>query len=316
MNLIFAGTPEFAAVILSGLLASQHRILAIYTQPDRAAGRGRKLRASAVKILAAQHDLAIVQPHSLRDQTVQQQIASHHADLIIVAAYGMLLPPSILAIPRLGCINVHASLLPRWRGAAPIQRAIEAGDEQTGICIMRMEKGLDTGPILAQRSCPIGDRDTAGVVHDKLAAIGRDLLLEILEPLASAALTETIQDDAIATYAQRLNKSDAYLDWKRNAVTLDRQIRAFNPRPGAWTQWAVAGQPAPTRLRVLLAHPLDLAQTGSEPGAILSVHNGELIVACGDGALALEQVQMAGKRAVSAREFLNARMLNRGDRLQ
>jgi methionyl-tRNA formyltransferase len=320
MKLIFAGTPEFAAVILSGLLASQARIDAVYTQPDRAAGRGRKLRASAVKVLAEQHGVAVAQPRSLRDPQAHLDLRGHAPDLIIVAAYGLLLPPAVLAIPRLGCINVHASLLPRWRGAAPIQRAIEAGDDETGVCIMRMEKGLDTGPVIARRSCAIGERDTAGIVHDKLAAMGRDLLLQTLAPLASGSLTETIQDNSIATYAKRFNNIDARLDWRRDASDLDRQIRAFNPTPGAWTECTGAGRSTPTRLRVLLAHPLPLADarapTRAAAGEVLSARDGELIIACGVGALALEQVQAAGKRAVSAREFVNARSLSRGDRLQ
>ena len=315
MKLIFAGTPEFAAVILSGLLVSPHHIVAAYTQPDRAAGRGRKMRASAVKVMAEQHGVPVLQPHSLRDAHVLRALKDHHADLMIVAAYGLILPPAVLATPPLGCINVHASLLPRWRGAAPIQRAIESGDEETGVCIMRMEKGLDTGPVLARRNCPIGNRDTAGTVHDKLATIGRDLLLQTLEPLAAGTLTATSQDDPIATYAKRFDKAEARLDWRRDAVALDRQIRAFNPVPGAWTEWAGSGQSAPTRLRVLLARPLDLAQTASTPGEVLCAQGDQLIVACGDGALALEQVQAAGKRAVAVHEFLNARPLNRGDRL-
>ena len=316
MKLIFAGTPEFAAVILAGLLASQHRLEAVYTQPDRAAGRGRKLRASAVKELAEQHGVEVLQPCSLRDPAVQENLASYRPDLAIVAAYGLILPPSVLKIPALGCINVHASLLPRWRGAAPIQRAIESGDKQTGVCIMRMEQGLDTGPVLARRSYNIKARDTAGTVHDELAKMGRDLLLETLQPLASASLTETVQDGAIATYATRFDNCDARLDWHHDALALDRQIRAFNPRPGAWTQWTSIGQSTPARLRVLLARPLDMDRGMASPGEVLSVQDGELIVACGTGALALDQLQAAGKRAVSAREFLHARRLRRGDRLQ
>ena len=316
MKLIFAGTPEFAAIILSGLLRSQHQVAAVYTQPDRAAGRGRKLRASAVKELAEQHGVDVLQPLSLRDAAVQEELASYRADLAIVAAYGLILPPAVLESPRLGCINVHASLLPRWRGAAPIQRAIESGDEYTGVCIMRMEKGLDTGPVLKRRSCRIEARDTAGSVHDKLAVMGRDLLLETLAPQSLATLTETIQDDAIAIYAARFNKTDAQLAWDRDACALDRQIRAFNPRPGAWTMRISDSQRTPIRLRILLARPLDLDRASANPGEVLSVQDGELIVACGTGALALEQLQAAGKRAMSAREFVQARGLLRGDRLQ
>jgi methionyl-tRNA formyltransferase len=316
MKLIFAGTPEFAAVILSGLLACQHRTCAVYTQPDRAAGRGRSLRASAVKEIAEQHGLELHQPHNLREPAVQKRLSSYRPDLLIVAAYGLILPPKVLEIPRLGCINVHASLLPRWRGAAPIQRAIEAGDAQTGVCIMRMEKDLDTGPMLARRSCAIGARDTASTVHDKLALMGRDLLLETLLLLDSTTLAETIQDDAIATYATRFNNTDAHLDWSHDAIALDRQIRAFNPWPGAWTQWTSAGHKAPTRLRILLARPQTLDGIEAEPGEVISAQNGELLVACGRGALALDELQAAGKRVVTSAQFLHARLLRRGDRLQ
>ena len=318
MKLIFAGTPEFAAVSLAGLIASSHQLRAVYTQPDRAAGRGRKLRASAVKLVAQQHGIAIAQPESLRDEQVQRDLSALHADLMIVAAYGLLLPPAVLAIPRWGCINIHASLLPRWRGAAPIQRAIEAGDDETGVCIMRMEKGLDTGPVLAWRRCAIGARDTAAVVHDKLAAIGRDLLLDILEPLASGTLTETAQDDSKATYAKRFDKMSARIDWQRDAIELDRQIRAFNPAPGAWTQYGDATQSAPMRLRILLAQPRPRpqAETQARAGEVICAENGELVIACGKGALSLEQVQAPGKRPVTAREFLNSQTLKRGERLQ
>lgn len=318
MKLVFAGTPEFAAISLAGLIASPHQVEAVYTQPDRAAGRGRKLRASAVKLVAQQHGIAIAQPENLHDEQVQRNLSALHADLMIVAAYGLLLPPAVLAIPRLGCINIHASLLPRWRGAAPIQRAIEAGDDETGVCIMRMEKGLDTGPVLARRSCAIDARDTAATVHDKLAAIGRDLLLDTLEPLASGTIIETAQDDSKATYAKRFDKMSAQIDWQRDAVELDRQIRAFNPAPGAWTQYGGATQCAPTRLRILLAQPRPRpqAETQARAGEVISAEDGELVIACGNGALALEQVQAPGKRPVTAREFLNSQALKRGEQLR
>ncbi|MFT5449448.1 MAG: methionyl-tRNA formyltransferase [Gammaproteobacteria bacterium] len=315
MKLIFAGTPEFAAILLAGLIDSTHQVIAVYTQPDRASGRGRKVRAGAVKTLAEQHSITVLQPPSLRDLDVQQELADHRADLMVVVAYGLLLPPSVLEIPPLGCINVHASLLPRWRGAAPIQRAIEAGDGETGVCIMRMEKGLDTGPVIARNACSIGARDTAADLHDKLAELGSDLLLKVLEPLSRGTLSETAQDDADATYAKRFTSTDAQIDWRRDAIDLDRQIRAFNPSPGAWTHWTQAGQ-TPTRLRVLRARPLDEPQMTGQAGEVLRAHDGELVVACGSNALALEQVQAAGRRAVTAIEFLNGGAIHPGERLQ
>jgi methionyl-tRNA formyltransferase len=316
MKLIFAGTPEFAAILLAGLIDSTHQIIAVYTQPDRASGRGRKVRPGAVKALAEQHGISVLQPQSLRAIDVQQELADHRADLMIVVAYGLLLPPSVLEIPPLGCINVHASLLPRWRGAAPIQRAIEAGDSETGVCIMRMEEGLDTGPVIARKACPIGARDTAADLHDKLAELGRDLLLKVIESLALGTSIETAQDDDNATYARRFTSADAQIDWRRGAIDLDRQIRAFHPSPGAWTHWAQAGQPTPTRLRILRARALHDPQMAGQPGEVLRAHDGELVVACGSDALALEQVQAAGRRAVTAAEFLNAGAIHPGECLQ
>lgn len=316
MKLIFAGTPEFAAILLAGLIDSTHQVVAVYAQPDRASGRGRKVSPGAVKALAEQHGITVLQPPSLRDIDVQQELAAHRADLMIVVAYGLLLPPSVLEIPPLGCINVHASLLPRWRGAAPIQRAIEAGDSETGVCIMRMEEGLDTGPVIARKSCSIQARDTAADLHATLAALGRELLLEILEPLSRSALPEIAQNDADATYARQFTSADAQIDWRRDATDLDRLVRAFNPSPGAWTHWAQAGQSTPTRLRILRARPLDEPQMAGQPGEVLRAHDGELIIACGSSALALEQIQVAGRRAVTAAEFLNAGAIHPGERLQ
>jgi methionyl-tRNA formyltransferase len=316
MKLIFAGTPEFAAILLAGLIDAQHEIVAVYTQPDRASGRGRKIRPGAVKALAGQHGIKVLQPLSLRDVDVQRELAAHDADLMVVVAYGLLLPRAVLEIPPLGCINVHASLLPRWRGAAPIQRAIEAGDSETGVCIMRMEEGLDTGPVLACESCAIGPSDTAADLHDKLAELGRDLLLKVLEPFARGTLSGTAQDDASATYAKRFTSADARIAWQRDAIDVDRQIRAFNPSPGAWTHWAQEGEPAPTRLRVLRARLRHEPQMSGDPGEILRARDGELIVACGSGALELQQIQVAGRRAVTANEFLNAGAMQPGECLQ
>lgn len=315
MTLIFAGTPPFAAEILRGLHAAGHRISCVYTQPDRPAGRGRKPRPSAVKELALELRLPVRQPASLRGEDEAQALAALAPQVMVVAAYGLLLPARVLDIPRSGCINVHASLLPRWRGAAPIQRAILAGDERTGVCIMRMEQGLDTGPVLAARACPIDCLDTAGTLHDKLAALGRDTLIEVLERLTQGAIQETAQDDSLSTYAHRIDKREARIDWTAPAAQIARQVRAFNPTPGAWTQLVErSGQ----RLKILLARPEKrtvIAPTIEVPGEVIEASAGRLVIACGRDSLRLLQVQPQGRRAVSAGEFLNARGIARGERL-
>ena len=316
MKLVFAGTPEFAAIILAGLLASPHQVAALYTQPDRAAGRGRKLRASPTKVLAESHHIPVMQPLNLRDAPAQQALSALQADAMIVAAYGLILPPAILAIPRLGCINIHASLLPRWRGAAPIQRAIEAGDEHSGVCIMQMEKGLDTGPVLAHESCDITAQDTAGSLHDRLAKMGSELLVTTLARLEQGAVQSVPQNDELTTYAHRFDKSDAHIHWSRDAATVERQIRAYNPAPGAWTE--INREPT-LRLRILRSEVFDEAcstgTTNKDFGRVIQAQDDQLLIACGRGTLALQQIQIAGKRAVSAREFNNAKTLNTGDQL-
>jgi methionyl-tRNA formyltransferase len=306
MNLVFAGTPQFAAVILRGVHAAGHTVLGVYTQPDRRAGRGRKPRASAVKTLAGTLGLPVLQPTSLRDADQAAALAALAPQIIVVAAYGLILPVQVLAIPPLGCVNVHASLLPRWRGAAPIQRAILAGDEHTGVSIMRMAEGLDTGPVLAVRREPIGCLDTAGSVHDRLAALGRDALLEVLARLAHGPVAEVAQDDTLATYAHRIDKREARIDWHADAVQVARQVRAFNPVPGAWTQHA--GQ----RLKILLAQPQREAPHAA-PGCVIEASGDRLCVACGHGRLRVLEVQPQGRRAVGAAQFLNARGVATGE---
>jgi len=233
LKIIFAGTPEFSVAPLAALLESGHKVIAVYTQPDRPAGRGRKLTASPVKQLALEHSIPVFQPKNFREEADLLQLEELQADLMVVVAYGLLLPQRVLGAPRLGCINIHASLLPRWRGAAPIQRSILAGDSETGITIMEMEAGLDTGPMLLKKSCAIGSEDTGGSLHDRLSPLGAEALLEALPGIADGSLKAEVQDDTKAEYAAKLNKSEAVMDWQRSAQDLGRQVRAFNPWPVA-----------------------------------------------------------------------------------
>jgi len=301
LRIIFAGTPEFAASHLKALLGSVHEVVAVYTQPDRPAGRGRKLSASPVKKLAEAAGIPVLQPASLRNVEAQQELANIRADLMIVVAYGLILPREVLDAPALGCLNVHASLLPRWRGAAPIQRAIEAGDCESGVTIMQMDAGLDTGKMLASTRCPIDDHTTAASLHDDLAAAGAPLLLTVLDTLPEHLAGGREQDSEQATYAEKISKSEAEIDWSEDAAILARQIRAFNPFPISYT---FVGQ---QRIKVHTARPGDIGAATIPPGTIISAGPKGIFVACGVGQLCIEQLQMPGGKALTAQQLLTSR---------
>ncbi len=298
MRIVFAGTPEFAAQHLQALLNSEHQLVAVYTQPDRPAGRGQKLMPSPVKQLASQHAIPVHQPQTLRDPVAQEELAALQADLLVVVAYGLILPQVVLDTPRLGCINSHASLLPRWRGAAPIQRAIEAGDEESGVTVMQMEAGLDTGPMLLKVRTPISAEDTGGSLHDRLAELGPPAVLQAISALAAGTLKGEVQDDKLATYAHKLNKDEARLDWQRPAVELERLIRAFNPWPICHS--TLNGAP----LKVLAAQ---WVQGQGQPGQIIHADREGLSVACGEGALRLTRLQLPGGKPLNFADLFNSR---------
>lgn len=298
LRIVFAGTPEFAAEHLKALLDTPHQIIAVYSQPDRPAGRGQKLSPSPVKQLALQHDIPVYQPQTLRDPATQAELAALQPDLMVVVAYGLILPQLVLDVPRLGCINSHASLLPRWRGAAPIQRAIEAGDAESGVTVMQMEAGLDTGPMLLKVSTPIAAEDSGGSLHDRLAALGPQAVIEAVSGLAAGTLKGEVQDDSLATYAHKLNKDEARLDWSRPASELERQVRAFNPWPICHS--TLNGEP----LKVLAAQ---LADEQGQPGQILAASKDGLTVACGQGALRLTRLQLPGGKALNFSDLYNSR---------
>ena len=300
MRLVFAGTPDFAVTSLRAA-AARADVVAAYTQPDRPAGRGRILTPSPVKQAAAELGIQVLQPESLRTQSAREVLHALEPDLMIVVAYGLILPQAILDIPRLGCWNVHASLLPRWRGAAPIQRAIEAGDTQTGVCLMQMEKGLDTGPVLLSQTTEIGEHETGGQLHDRLATLGAQVLADALGLLrANIHLPPQPQPEVGVTYAHKVDKGEAKLDWSQPATALANKVRAFNPWPVA--EATVAGE----RLRIHAAAALPLSHH-AEPGALLFAGRDGLDVACGDGALRIRTLQREGGKVITAADYLNAR---------
>lgn len=295
MRLIFAGTPEFASTALQALISAGHEVALVLTQPDRPAGRGLHLKPSAVKTLALQHGLPVAQPLSLKDTTVHASLREIGADLMIVAAYGLILPQDVLDIPRLGCLNIHASLLPRWRGAAPIQRAILAGDPETGITIMQMDAGLDTGAMLLRQSLPIAAEDTAQTLHDKLAALGASCIVEALHGLEQGRLIAKAQDDTQASYAAKISKEEARIDWQQAAADIARAVRAYNPVLGAFCMRD--GEP----LKLWTAQ----SATGKgAPGTVLGADKDGIVVACGSGALRILELQRAGGKRLSAAQFL------------
>jgi len=300
LRIIFAGTPDFAARHLDALLSSEHQVVGVFTQPDRPAGRGKKLMPSPVKVLAEEKDLPVFQPASLRAEENQQLVANLNADVMVVVAYGLILPKAVLAMPRLGCINVHGSLLPRWRGAAPIQRSLWAGDAETGVTIMQMDVGLDTGDMLFKLACPITKEDTSATLYDKLAELGPQGLIATLQQLAQGTAQPQVQDEAQVTYAEKLSKEEARLDWSLSAAQLERCIRAFNPWPMSW--FAVDEQPVKVwKASVIPSKPTD------KPGTIVEVSKAGIQVATADGILNLESLQPAGKKAMSAQDLLNSR---------
>lgn len=307
MKLVYAGTPEFAARALSALIAAGHEVVQVLTQPDRPSGRGMKLTASPVKQVALAHGIPVAQPLSLKTPEAQAELADvfreTSAAVMVVAAYGLILPQAVLDMPRLGCVNIHASLLPRWRGAAPIQRAIEAGDAETGITLMRMEAGLDTGPMLRRLPLPILPDDTCASLHDRLAELGAAAIVDVLPGLAQC--TAEPQDAALATYAAKISKVDARIDWRLPAAVIARRIRAFNPAPGAWTEWQ--GQP----LKIWRVEGVEGVEGSTLPGT-LHLMDESLRVACGEGALQILELQAAGSKRMTVAAFLAGRAIAPG----
>ncbi len=316
MRLGFAGTPQFAVPALDALMDSRHRVVAVFTQPDRPAGRGRELKGGAVKARALHRQLPIHQPRSLKTPEAEALLRGLQLDALVVVAYGLILPPAALAIPRLGCFNIHASLLPRWRGAAPIQRALLAGDATTGITIMRMEAGLDTGPMLTSREWPIADGDTGGTLHDALARVGAELIVQTLDALADGDVHERPQPLSGITYAEKINKAEASIDWGADAPSILRRVRAFNPWPVAETRlggeqlrvWEAVLAPA-EGLPLPVGDPQTVHERAAAPGTVLAASNDGIDVACGRGALRLLRLQLAGRKPLAPREFIQAQHL-------
>ncbi|WP_067582079.1 methionyl-tRNA formyltransferase [Endozoicomonas ascidiicola] len=300
LRIVFAGTPEFASAHLQAILNTHHEVIGVYSQPDRPAGRGQKLMPSPVKKLALEHNIPVYQPKSLRNEEAQQELSSLNADLMVVVAYGLILPQVVLDTPKLGCINVHGSILPRWRGAAPIQRAVEAGDTESGVTIMQMDAGLDTGDMLLKAFCPIHANDTSASLHDRLIEVGQPALLEALDKIAEGQLQPEKQDDALANYAHKMSKEEAKLNWQSTSVTLDCQIRAFNPWPVATTVLD------DTNIRVWEAEPLS-ESSDQTPGTLIKAHKDGLDIACSEGTLRIKKLQLAGSRAMTVQELLNSK---------
>lgn len=299
MRIVYAGTPEFAVPPLAALVGSRHEVVGVLTQPDRPAGRGRRVEHGAVKEFALAHGLPVAQPTTLRTPEGRAPLDGWHPDLMVVVAYGLILPPEVLASPRYGCLNIHASLLPRWRGAAPIQRALLAGDAETGVAVMQMDAGLDTGPVLLERRVTIGPDEDSPELHARLAALGATALLDAIDGLEAGTLVPRPQSAAGATYAAKLDKSEARIDWREDAVAIARRVRALRPWPGADTLLRNE------LVRVHRARALPDAASAAAPGTLLGIEDDMLVVACGRGRLGILGLQRAGRRSVTAKEFAN-----------
>lgn len=300
MRIIFAGTPDFSVPCLNTLIQAKHDVIGVYTQPDRPAGRGRKLSASPVKSAAVEHNIPVYQPLSLKTVEAQQQLADLAPDLMVVIAYGLILPQAVLTIPKYGCVNIHASILPRWRGAAPIQRAIIAGDAKTGVTIMQMDAGLDTGDMLAKVECDIVVDETSQSLHDKLATLGNDALLNVIDMISSADSKGQVQNDELSCYAAKLTKEEACINWQQEAVEIERQIRGYNPWPVAYT--TINEQ----RLKVYKAQVVDDVES-AKLGSIVTLDKEGIVVSCGKGCLRIEELQLSGGKRLSAQVVLNAK---------
>ena len=309
MRIIYAGTPDFSVAALQALIESSYEVVAVYTQPDRPAGRGRELQASPVKIKALEYAIPVYQPASLKDPQTQSELKAIEADLMIVTAYGLLLPTAVLDAPRLGCINIHASLLPRWRGAAPIQRAILAGDKKTGVTIMQMDEGLDTGDILAVAECDITTDDTGSSLHDKLMTLGAKTLLSVLPAIANQTQAKNKQDNADACYASKLDKAEAKIDWSNSAVEIHRAIQAYNSWPVAYCSYQKKGKPAKLRLWLAQVHENDSIHVNKKSGEVIAESAQGIDVVTGKGVIRITRLQAEGKRQMSAADFLNAHSL-------
>ncbi len=300
LNIVFAGTPDFAARHLQALIDSEHNIIGVYSQPDRPAGRGKKLQASPVKNLALEHNIPVFQPKSLRDEAAQQELVDLNADLMVVVAYGLILPQVVLDTPKLGCINVHGSILPRWRGAAPIQRALWAGDKETGITIMQMDKGLDTGDMLLKTRLTIEDDDTSASLYDKLALQGPNILIQALSTMAKGELKAEKQDEALANYAKKLSKQEAELDWNKSALQLWREIRAFNP-------WPISHFSHNNACIKIRQAKVSGSISDAPVGTIISANKNGIEIVTGEGVLSLQNMQLPGKKSLSVGDILNSR---------
>jgi methionyl-tRNA formyltransferase len=298
VRLVFAGTPDFAATALKALIADGHTIVGVYSQPDRPAGRGRKLQPSPVKQVALDHEIPVFQPETLKTPEAKKQLADLNPDVMIVAAYGLILPKAVLDIPTHGCMNIHASLLPRWRGAAPIQRAIAAGDDETGITIMQMDEGLDTGAMLLKSLTAIDDSDTGGSLHDRLAELGGNAIIKALELLQKGELTGEPQNDELACYASKLSKTEGHIDWATDATVIERLVRAFNPWPGTYTDLG------DQRIRIHEARALVTTSDGL-PGTVIQRDREGIDIACGNGTLRITRLQLPGSRAQSVNDLIN-----------